>query len=41
MAMLTPELAGVSGKILGGPVTNLSTERSAIIGALDLVITGI
>lgn len=41
MAMLTPELAGVSGKILGGPVTNLSTERRAIIGALDLVITGI
>jgi len=41
MAMLTPELAGVSGKILGGPVTNLAAERRAIIGALDLVITGI
>ena len=41
MAMLTPELAGVSGKILGGPVVNLAGERSAIIAALDLVIAGI
>ena len=41
MVMLTPELAGVSGKILGGPVTNLGGERPAIIAALDLVISGI
>ena len=40
-AMLTPELAGVPGKLLGGPVANLAAGRSAIIAALDLLITGI
>jgi len=39
--MLTPELAGVSRKILGEKIDNLSGERSAIIAALDLLITGI
>lgn len=41
MIMLTPELAGVSRKILGEPIANLSGQRSAIIAALDLLITGI
>jgi toxin CcdB len=41
VAMLTPELAGVPGKILGARVGNLSGERHSIIAALDLLITGI
>ena len=41
LLMLTPELAGVSRKALGEPVANLSAERTAIIAALDLAITGI
>lgn len=41
LLMLTPELAGVSRKTLGERVTNLATERAAIIAALDLAITGI
>jgi toxin CcdB len=39
--MLTPELAGVSRKVLGEQVANLADERTAIIAALDLVFTGI
>lgn len=41
VVMLTPELAGVSRKILGDKIDNLSGKRSAIIAALDLLITGI
>lgn len=41
VAMLTPELAGVPVKALGEPIANLSSQRGAIIAALDLVITGI
>lgn len=41
VAMLTPEIAGVPAKALGAAIGNLSTQRGAIIGALDLVITGI
>ncbi len=41
LAMLTPELAGVSRKVLGEPIANLARERALIIAALDLVITGI
>ena len=41
MAMLAPELAGVSTKILGERIGNLSDERHSIIGALDLLFTGI
>ncbi len=41
LAMLTPELAGVSGKILGEPVANLAIERRAIVAALDILISGI
>lgn len=39
--MLTPEMAGVPRKALGEPIANLARERTAIIGAIDLVITGI
>ncbi|MGH8752217.1 MAG: CcdB family protein [Burkholderiales bacterium] len=38
---LTPELAGVPAKILGEPISNLASQRSVIIAALDLVFTGI
>jgi toxin CcdB len=41
MAMLTPELAGVSRKILSERVGNLSNERYSIVAALDLLFTGI
>jgi len=41
LMMLTPELAGVPAKILGERIDNLSSQRNAIIAALDLVFTGI
>jgi toxin CcdB len=41
MAMLTPELAGVSRKALGERIGNLSEERHLIIAALDLLFTGV
>jgi toxin CcdB len=41
MAMLTPELAGVSRKVLGERIGNLAEERRLIIEALDLLFTGI
>ena len=40
VAMLTPELAGVSRKMLGERIGNLAGERRSIIAALDLLITG-
>jgi toxin CcdB len=39
--MVTPQLAGVSMRELGAIVDTLSSERAKIIGALDLLITGI
>ncbi len=41
VALVPPELAGVPRKTLGERVGNLSSERFAIIAALDLVFTGI
>jgi toxin CcdB len=41
LAMLTPELAGVSRKILGERIGNLSNEHHSIVAALDLLFTGI
>jgi len=38
---VTPQLAGVSKKLLGEAVTNLTARRNEIIGALDFLITGI
>jgi toxin CcdB len=39
--MVTPQLAGVSKKLLGAAVADLSARRNEIIGALDFLITGI
>lgn len=41
MVMDTLQLAGVPRKALGKPVADLSTERAAILAALDLLISGI
>jgi toxin CcdB len=39
--MVTPQLAGISVRELGAIVDTASSERTTIIGALDLLITGI
>ena len=39
--MMTPQLAGISVRELGAIVDTVSGERAKIIGALDLLITGI
>jgi len=39
--MVTPQLAGISVRELGAIVDTVSSERAKIIGALDLLITGI
>jgi toxin CcdB len=39
--MVTPQLAGISVRELGPIVDTASSERARIIGALDLLITGI
>jgi hypothetical protein len=39
--MITPQLAGISMRELGAIVDTLLSERAKIIGALDLLITGI
>jgi toxin CcdB len=39
--MVTPQLAGISVRELGTIVDTLSSERAKIIGALDVLITGI
>ncbi|MCM2336226.1 MAG: CcdB family protein [Pseudomonas sp.] len=41
LVMDTPQLAGVPQKALGAPVANLCHERSAILAALDVLISGI
>lgn len=41
LVMLTPELAGVTRKILDEWVDNLAPKRHLIVAALDFVITGI
>lgn len=41
VVMMTPELAGVSVKILGNKVISLSAFRQDIMNALDFLITGI
>jgi toxin CcdB len=40
-AMITPQLAGVAIRELGPVVVNASAHRSAIIAALDFLISGI
>jgi toxin CcdB len=39
--MVTPQLAGISVRELGTLVDSVPSERGKIIGALDLLITGI
>jgi toxin CcdB len=39
--MFTPQLASISARELGAVFDSAASERSAIIGALDLLITGI
>jgi toxin CcdB len=39
--MVTPQLAGISMRELGTIVDTIAGERAKIIGALDLLITGI
>jgi toxin CcdB len=41
LIMLTPELAGIPRKALGERVATLADQRSIIIAALDLALTGI
>ncbi len=39
--LVTPQLAAIDKRQLGPVVQNLADQRSAIIGALDVLITGI
>jgi toxin CcdB len=39
-AALTPQLAGIAASELGAIVADVSQERSSILAALDLLITG-
>ena len=39
--MMTPQLAGISKKLLGPAIADLSARRNEIIAALDLLIAGI
>jgi toxin CcdB len=39
--MMTPQLAGISARDLGAIVDSVSSERTKIISAIDLLITGI
>ncbi len=41
VVMLTPELAGVPISVLGRRITDLSDERTAILDALDFLVTGV
>jgi toxin CcdB len=39
--LIAPQLAGISAKELGPPITDLSQDRQTIIAALDLLFAGI
>ena len=39
--LMTPQLAGIARSELGAAVGNVADQRSAIIAALDLLITGV
>ena len=41
VVMSTAELAGIATRSLGEKVTSLKNKRDEIIGALDLLFTGI
>ncbi len=39
--LVTTQLAGIAARELGPPIADLSSERSTIVAALDLLFTGI
>lgn len=39
--LIAPQLAGIAAKELGPPVADLSNDRQSILGALNLLFTGI
>ncbi|HWJ06178.1 MAG TPA: CcdB family protein [Steroidobacteraceae bacterium] len=39
--LVTPQLAGIAAKELGPVIADLSPDRTSIVAALDLLITGI
>lgn len=39
--LMTPQLAGIARSELGSAVGNIAEQRSAIVAALDLLITGV
>lgn len=41
LVMLTPEIAGIPRKALGERIGNMSAHRGAIVGALDILFTGV
>ena len=41
MVMDTLQLAAIPRAVLGAPIADLSQQRSAIMGALDMLISGI
>ena len=41
LVLMTPQLAGIAIKDLGDAVGSLSDLRGSIIGALDLLLTGV
>jgi toxin CcdB len=41
MIMSTAELAGIPARSLGDVVTNLASERAAIVAAIDLLWSGV
>lgn len=41
MVMDTAQIASVPQRVIGGRVEDLSSERAAILGALDLLVSGV
>lgn len=41
LVMLTPEIAGIPRKALGERIGNMSAHRGAVVGALDILFTGV
>ena len=39
--LMIPQLAGIAARELGPPVADLSSQRPAVLAALDLLFTGI
>jgi toxin CcdB len=39
--LMIPQLAGIAARELGPPVADLSSQRPAVLAAVDLLFTGI